>query len=67
MPIYTFRCQNCKFSNNSLMSMSEKEKMKTPTQCPKCGELQLYIIPSRSSFSLKGSGWYKDGYNKKGD
>jgi hypothetical protein len=32
--------------------------------CPKCGELAL-VIPSISSFHLKGSGWEKDGYGNK--
>jgi len=30
--------------------------------CPKCGENALERLISRSSFALKGGGWYADGY-----
>jgi predicted nucleic acid-binding Zn ribbon protein len=34
-------------------------------KCPKCsGKLEKLI--SRTSFALKGGGWYAEGYNKSG-
>ena len=35
------------------------------TTCPSCGQEQLERLVSRSSFALKGSGWYADGYGDK--
>lgn len=34
------------------------------TKCPKCGKIAKRII-SQTSFTLKGGGWYKDGYSTK--
>jgi len=33
--------------------------------CPKCGDTADRVI-SQTSFTLKGGGWYKDGYSKGG-
>jgi putative FmdB family regulatory protein len=33
--------------------------------CPACGQDQLERLISATSFQLKGSGWYKDGYGAK--
>jgi len=35
------------------------------TVCPECGSKARRIM-SQTSFTLKGGGWYKDGYTKKG-
>jgi predicted nucleic acid-binding Zn ribbon protein len=37
-----------------------------PTQCPECFEPKgLELIPSKSSFILKGTGWYETDYASK--
>jgi putative FmdB family regulatory protein len=54
MPVYDFRCGNCKKKFSQTMSISEYEKKKV--KCPKCGsrkvEQQLaafYAVTSKKS------------------
>ena len=64
MPIYEYKCEDCCYIFERLMpSMSNRKQ-----ECPKCKK-KCSKIPSLSSFHLdnqKGSGWAKDGYNRKG-
>lgn len=62
MPIYEYRCPRCKVSFERLLKHSEREE---PQSCPdeKCGEKETGKLVSRTSFSLKGSGWASDGYS----
>jgi putative FmdB family regulatory protein len=67
MPIYEYNCKSCGKHFECMQKMSEPPI----APCPKCGGTADRII-SITSFSLKGSGWYKDGYgsgraNPKGD
>lgn len=60
MPIYEYRCESCGEVFERFLKMSDD-----PTcECPKCGETARRLI-SQTSFSLKGAGWYKDGYSSK--
>ncbi len=61
MPFYEFEC-TCGEITEELVKMGTEE-----IECPKCGAKAKKII-SRCSFSLKGGGWYADGYasTKKG-
>jgi putative FmdB family regulatory protein len=58
MPIYEYQCEACQDIIEAQQRLSE-----TPlTTCPACtGNLKKLI--SRSSFQLKGGGWYSDGYS----
>ena len=69
MPIYEYKCKKCRFVFEIIQKISEK-----PPRCDnivvsgslerRCGgECQKLV--SKSSFSLKGDGWYRDGYVKK--
>lgn len=61
MPIYEFKCTKCRKKYEEILSFSEPK----PETCKEesCeGNLELQI--SKSSFELKGGGWYKQGYNK---
>ena len=58
MPQYEYACQNCGTELVHDQKMSE-DPLKT---CPNCGKDELERLVSRTSFSLKGSGWYSDGY-----
>jgi len=59
MPIYEYMCKSCGKRFEIMQKVSE-----TPVApCPKCGDTADRII-SMTSFSLKGAGWYKDGYSK---
>jgi len=59
MPIYEYVCKSCNAKVEMMQSIKEKPKRK----CPKCGALKLVKQMSMSSFSLKGGGWYKEGYD----
>lgn len=58
MPIYEYRCTGCRGEFEYRQSMREAAR----TVCESCGGLLERLI-SRSSFLLKGSGWYKDLYS----
>ncbi len=62
MPIYEYRCNGC----SDEFEMNRKISDPPLTACPKCGEDKVEKLISRSSFSLKGAGWYSDGYSKGG-
>src|SRR5690349_16682992 len=58
MPIYEYGCNECGHR------LEEQQKMADPplVTCPACGKDRLEKLISATSFTLKGSGWYKDGY-----
>ena len=59
MPIYEYSCKSCGKQFECMQKISEPPV----APCPKCGATADRMI-SRTSFALKGSGWYKDGYSK---
>lgn len=58
MPIYEYRCRNCSHELEIMQKMSDQPL----THCPECGQNSLDKLISRSSFRLKGGGWYESGY-----
>jgi putative FmdB family regulatory protein len=57
MPIYEYRCDKCGAHLEVIQRMGDKPL----TRCTKCkGKLQKVV--SKSSFQLKGSGWYVTDY-----
>ncbi|MFA6284636.1 MAG: zinc ribbon domain-containing protein [Desulfurivibrionaceae bacterium] len=58
MPIYEYQCEACQDIIEAQQSLSDKPL----TTCPAC-EGTLKKLISRSSFQLKGGGWYSDGYS----
>lgn len=57
MPIYEYQCESCSKEFERFQKVSD-----APLEtCPDCHGKVKRIV-SRTSFSLKGSGWYKDGY-----
>src|SRR5262249_21368058 len=63
MPLYEYGCRSCGHQFEAQQKMSDA----TLTQCPKCGADALERLVSKTSFTLKGSGWYADGYGSKAD
>lgn len=57
MPIYEYTCRSCGRNFECMQRITEPPI----APCPRCGATADRII-SASSFSLKGGGWYKDGY-----
>lgn len=58
MPLYEYRCAACGHELEAVQKFSDKEL----TDCPNCGQSELKRLMSMSSFSLRGGGWYADGY-----
>jgi putative FmdB family regulatory protein len=59
MPIYEYACSACGKTIDVLQKVSDP----TPARCKECGaESTLSRVVSRSSFHLKGGGWYADLY-----
>jgi len=61
MPIYEYRCQSCGKEFELFRSASGSGE----PACKFCGGTTKKLI-SRSSFHLKGSGWYVTDYARKG-
>jgi putative FmdB family regulatory protein len=61
MPIYEYRCLSCGRRLERVQKFSDKPL----SVCPECGGALNKLISS-TSFVLKGSGWYSDGYGSTG-
>ena len=59
MPVYEYECQTCSEITETWQGISDEPL----TTCPCCSGPLKKII-SMSSFSLKGGGWYADGYSR---
>ncbi len=59
MPIYEYRCPRCGHTLEVMQKISDP----APSPCPGCqGTDPLERLVSRTSFQLKGGGWYSDLY-----
>ena len=58
MPIYEWHCPKCGQEQETLQEINDSAPL-----CIDDNEKMKKKI-SRSSFQLKGEGWYKDGYSK---
>jgi len=61
MPIYEYICSKCEGEFEIIHGISDSPK----TKCPECGGKMKRQV-SLGAFHLKGSGWYKDGYQNGG-
>ncbi len=62
MPTYEYGCKACGHEFEREQRISD-DPIKT---CPKCKSRQARRLISRTSFVLKGSGWYSDLYSSPG-
>jgi putative FmdB family regulatory protein len=59
MPIYEYRCTRC----GHVLEVMQKLSDPPPNPCPSCQAAEpLERLVSRTSFQLKGGGWYSDLY-----
>ncbi|BDG06412.1 FmdB family zinc ribbon protein [Anaeromyxobacter oryzae] len=58
MPIYEYVCEECGRLTEVMQRMTDP----APEKCPECGAPRLARLVSRTSFQLKGGGWYSDLY-----
>jgi putative FmdB family regulatory protein len=66
MPIYEYQCEKC----GAQLDVMQKIGEPPPKKCESCGAKgKMTRQVSRTSFVLKGGGWYSDlyGSSKKGD
>lgn len=60
MPIYRYRCIKCSEESTKIHGIKDKPNI----ECSRDGcEGRMKKTVARTSFSLKGGGWYRDGYN----
>lgn len=60
MPIYEYECSHCHQTSDALQKVNDP----APEDCPHCGAHHtLSRLLSRTSFVLKGGGWYADLYS----
>ena len=60
MPIYEYECSQCHQTSDALQKVNDPP----PETCPRCGARHtLSRLLSRTSFVLKGGGWYADLYS----
>lgn len=62
MPIYEYVCEKCKREFEAEQRITD-EPLKA---CPHCRSRKVKRLISRTSFVLKGSGWYSDLYSSPG-
>jgi len=65
MPIYPYECLECKNKFEVFGSLKEVYSESFIAECTECQSQICRRLISRTSFSLKGKGWYKDGYSSK--
>ena len=61
MPIYEYACQHCGKTLEALQKMQDPPL----TDCTFCGQSALTKLISKTSFQLKGSGWYATDFRDK--
>ena len=59
MPVYEYLCKACDHEFEREQRISDKPLKK----CPACGAMKAKRLISRTSFILKGGGWYSDLYS----
>ncbi|NVN93054.1 MAG: zinc ribbon domain-containing protein [Desulfuromonadales bacterium] len=62
MPVYEYRCDTC----DHQFELRQKISDPPADSCPKCGGA-VHKMVSTVAFSLKGGGWYAEGYGAKAE
>ena len=61
MPLYEYQCESCGKVHEIIQKFSDEPL----SECPECKGPMSKLI-SRSSFALKGTGWYTTDYKRSG-
>jgi putative FmdB family regulatory protein len=62
MPIYEYACEKCE----SEFEVEQRITDDPVKSCPSCKSRKIKRLISRTSFVLKGGGWYSDLYSSSG-
>ena len=60
MPLYDYACSTC-----GTFEVSQRISEPRLSACPTCGAPVQRLV-SGAAFTLKGGGWYRDGYGASG-
>ncbi len=60
MPIYEYSCKRCGHEWEEMQKITDGPL----THCPDCGKKGARRLISRTSFMLKGNGWYATDYGR---
>jgi putative FmdB family regulatory protein len=61
MPIYEYECNDCHEQFQAMRRITDESL----PDCARCGSPHVTKLISRTSFQLKGSGWYLTDYARK--
>lgn len=61
MPTYEYECAACKHRWEADQRITDKPL----EECPKCGAKDVRRLIGRSTFVLKGTGWYATDYRRR--
>ncbi len=61
MPVYRYHCEHCEV----FFEVSRRITDTSVPECPECGSGNTHKTVTRSSFVLKGSGWYATDYGQR--
>ena len=61
MPVYEYECKKC-----GVFEVEQSIKDNALKTCPTCKGKKLQRLISRTLFTLKGGGWYSQGYGSGG-
>ncbi len=62
MPTYEYKCNNCE----AILELNHRASDNPQKKCTKCNKDTLTRLISATSFTLKGGGWYSEGYASSG-
>lgn len=62
MPIYEYRCASCGHVFEEIQRFSDPD----PDSCPSCKAKEVSRLISKSSFHLRGGGWFAEDYGSTG-
>lgn len=60
MPTYEYGCGGCE----KVVEVEQRITENALSVCPTCGSSEFKRLISRTSFALKGSGWYTTDYKR---
>jgi putative FmdB family regulatory protein len=65
MPTYDWKCKKCEKPTEVVRKMDDYNV--PPHEACECGSKEFTKLLNNSPFSLKGGGWFRDGYESKRD